>query len=71
MPQVKCVSPVKLLLNLKSTPRLAYSVETHPMAREASRRKLMKSARKHMEAGIESQKVGIFVRYSLTIIPCL
>lgn len=36
------------------------AVETHPTAREASRRKLMKSAKKHMEAGIESQKVRSF-----------
>ena len=61
----------EIIIKLESTPKLAYPVETHPMAREASRRKLMKSARKHMEAGIESQKVGTFVRYSLTIIPCL
>lgn len=32
-------------------------VETHPLAREASRKRLMKNARKNMEAGIEAQKV--------------
>ena len=32
-------------------------VETHPVARERSRRRLMKSARKNMELGIERQKV--------------
>ncbi|KAI5116851.1 hypothetical protein M0805_006805 [Coniferiporia weirii] len=33
-------------------------LETHPHAREASRRRLMKNARKSMEAGIESQKLA-------------
>ena len=33
-------------------------VETHSAAREASLRRLKKSARKHMEAGLESQKVS-------------
>ena len=33
-------------------------VEKHPDARDASRKRLKKSARKHMETGIESQKVG-------------
>ena len=34
-----------------------HSVETHPVARERSRRHLMKSARKNMELGMERQKV--------------
>ncbi|THH11988.1 hypothetical protein EW145_g296 [Phellinidium pouzarii] len=34
-------------------------LETHPLAREASRRRLMKNARKDMEEGISNQKVWI------------
>ncbi len=34
-----------------------YEVETHPRAREASRRRLIKSAKRNLEAGLEAQKV--------------
>ncbi|KAH8117017.1 hypothetical protein DFH11DRAFT_1144756 [Phellopilus nigrolimitatus] len=33
-------------------------LETHPLARDASRRRVMKNARKNMEAGMENQKLA-------------
>lgn len=55
--QAKCVSFLECKLRVVSEIYLPPAVEMHPTAREASRRKLMKNAKKHMEAGIENQKV--------------